>query len=73
MQQRGVRMLLVVDGEGLLAGIVNDAREQKGLEKRETYYCRQGASEHADDPNYTIRAWRGVITYLLRRPEFLYE
>ena len=27
----------------------------------------------ADDPHYTIRAWRGVVTYLLRRPEFLYE
>ena len=26
-----------------------------------------------DDPHYTIRAWRGVVTYLLRRPEFLYE
>ena len=25
------------------------------------------------DPHYTIRAWRGVVTYLLRRPEFLYE
>ena len=25
------------------------------------------------DPNYTIRAWRGVVTYLLRRYEFLYE
>ncbi len=27
----------------------------------------------AADPNYTIRAWQGVVTYLLRRPEFLYE
>jgi hypothetical protein len=25
------------------------------------------------DPHYTIRAWRGVVTYLLRRQEFLYE
>lgn len=26
-----------------------------------------------DDPHYTIRAWRSVVTYLLRRSEFLYE
>ena len=25
------------------------------------------------DPHYTIRAWRSVVTYLLRRQEFLYE
>ncbi len=29
--------------------------------------------EPVADPHYTIRAWRGVVTYLLRRPEFLYE
>lgn len=60
----------------LFADLVETAGEQKGVEKRETYYCRQnrdspGAS--ADDPRYTIRAWRAVVTYLLRRPEFLYE
>jgi len=26
-----------------------------------------------EDPNYTVRAWRAVVTYLLRRHEFLYE
>ena len=56
----------------LFAGVVKDAKEQKGLDKRETYACRQGGAV-TDDPNYTIRAWRAVVTYLLRRHEFLYE
>jgi hypothetical protein len=56
----------------LFAGIVADAKEQKGLEKRENYSCRQGGAV-TEDPSYTIRAWRGVVTYLLRRQEFLYE
>ena len=57
----------------LFAGIVADAKEQKGLEKQEAYACRQGARAATADPHYTIRAWRGVVTYLLRRHEFLYE
>lgn len=57
----------------LFAGIVNDAREHKGLEKREAYHCRHDVPDAPDDPEYTIRAWRGVVTYLLRRHEFLYE
>jgi len=58
----------------LFAAIVADANQQKSFEKRESYYCRQGASEaDTHDPHYTIRAWRGVLTYLLRRQEFLYE
>jgi hypothetical protein len=59
----------------LFAAIVKDAREQKGLDKRESYFCRPGNRDasSANDPHYTIRAWRGVVTYLLRRPEFLYE
>jgi hypothetical protein len=56
----------------LFAGIVDDARNQKGLDKRENYACRQGGAVQ-DDPQYTIRAWRAVVTYLLRRQEFLYE
>jgi hypothetical protein len=55
----------------LFAAIVKDAKEQK-VEKQEAYACRQGGAATAD-PNYTIRAWRGVVTYLLRRHEFLYE
>jgi hypothetical protein len=57
----------------LLAGIVSDAKERKDLDKREAWACRQSTPAPPDDPNYTIRAWRGVVTYLLRRPEFLYE
>jgi hypothetical protein len=58
----------------LFAGIVADAKGLKGIEKRETYTCRRDIpGTGGDDPNYTIRAWRGVVTYLLRRSEFLYE
>jgi hypothetical protein len=57
----------------LFAGIVKDAHEQKGLDKREIYHCGRDIPKAMEDPQYTIRAWRGVITYLLRRQEFLYE
>jgi hypothetical protein len=57
----------------LFAGIVADARQQKGFEKQEAYHCRANVPGAPGDPEYTIRAWRGVLTYLLRRPEFLYE
>jgi hypothetical protein len=61
----------------LFAAIVKDASERKGLDKRENYFCRPGnrdaAQASSEDPHYTIRAWRGVVTYLLRRSEFLYE
>jgi hypothetical protein len=57
----------------LFAGIVADAKRQKNLDTRETWSCRQSTPEPPEDPHYTIRAWRGVVTYLLRRPEFLYE
>jgi hypothetical protein len=61
----------------LFAAIVKDASEQKGIAKQETYFCRPGNKDAPGaaipDPHYTIRAWRGVVTYLLRRQEFLYE
>jgi hypothetical protein len=57
----------------LFADIVNDARERKSFDKQEIYGCRQGGPAPPDDAHYTIRAWRGVVTYLLRRQEFLYE
>jgi hypothetical protein len=61
----------------LFAGIVEDANKQKGIEKQESYYCRPGNADAkgsaVPDPHYTIRAWRAVVTYLLRRQEFLYE
>ena len=58
----------------LFAGIVADARAQKGLDKRENYSLPgQTCPTLLPIPHYTIRAWRGVVTYLLRRHEFLYE
>lgn len=43
---------------------------------QELYTCRgpEGSPYRiSDDPNYTLRAWRAVITYLLRNYDFLYE
>ena len=57
----------------LFAGIVSDAADRKNLEKQESYTCRQGLPAPVPDPDYTVRAWRGVLTYLLRQHEFLYE
>lgn len=57
----------------LFAGIIADAQAAKGVEKVEAYACRANVPDAPADPHYTIRAWRGVLTYLLRRPEFLYE
>ena len=57
----------------LFSGIISDAREQGRFEPRETYYCGGREEFKTDDPHYTHRAWRGVVTYLLRQHEFLYE
>lgn len=59
----------------LFAGIVSDAHALESFDKRESYFCRADGTgeQRVDDPNYTIRAWRGVVTYLLRQQEFLYE
>lgn len=57
----------------LFAGVVSDAKERKGVEKIEAYHCRSNVPDAPKDPDYTIRAWRSVVTYLLRRQEFLYE
>lgn len=57
----------------LFAGIVSDAAGKKGFEKQDIYSCRQNLVQPVPDPNYTVRAWRAVVTYLLRRQEFLYE
>jgi hypothetical protein len=56
----------------LFAAIVADAKKTK-FDKQESYPARQGVTKPPEDPHYTIRAWRGVVTYLLRRGEFLYE
>ena len=57
----------------LFAGVVHDAAEQQGIDKLERWSCRQSSPTPPEDPHYTIRAWRAVVTYLLRRQEFLYE
>jgi hypothetical protein len=57
----------------LFAGVVADARGHKGFDPQEIYAGRQGLASPVPDPQYTVRAWRAVVTYLLRRPEFLYE
>ena len=52
---------------------VSHAAGKKGCEKRTNDDCRQNLVKRVPDPNYTIRVWRAVVTYLLRRQEFLYE
>jgi len=58
----------------LFVGIVKDAEKQK-FDPRESYFCKSGPepSPRDADPHYTLRAWRAVVTYLLRQQEFLYE
>lgn len=55
----------------LFAGIVAEAKRSK-FDARENWSCRQGLERPVADPHYTVRAWRAVVTYLLRRQEFLY-
>ena len=57
----------------LFAGILEDAHERKGIDPLENYACRGDGEQRLPDPNYTVRAWRGVVTYLLRQQSFLYE
>ena len=57
----------------LFTGIIADANAQGRFEPRETYFCGGREEFRTEDPLYTIRAWRGVVTYLLRQHSFLYE
>ena len=57
----------------LFASVVKEAKKRKGIDKRETYHCGRIDGKLVDDPDYTLRAWRAVVTYLLRQKEFLYE
>jgi hypothetical protein len=58
----------------LFTSILSDAAGRKDLDERENYHCRRGLpDENYPDPHYTVRAWRAVMTYLLRQREFLYE
>ena len=56
----------------LFAGIVADAKAAKGIDSLEIYTARANVPNAPVDAHYTIRAG-AVLTYLLRRPEFLYE
>ncbi len=58
---------------GLFAGIIADAEARGGFEKVEMYGCGATQEDRFPDPFFTVRAWRGVVTYLLRQHEFLYE
>jgi hypothetical protein len=57
----------------LFMGIIADAQAQKRYVPRENYFCGGRDEFRVDDPHYTIRAWRGVVTYLLRQHDFLYD
>ncbi len=57
----------------LFAGIVSDAKATQGIEKIGSYSCDRVDGKRLDDLHYTLRAWRGVVTYLLRQHDFLYE
>jgi hypothetical protein len=59
----------------LFADIVADAHAKKGLEPLESYFCKGGNDKvpRPKDPDYGMRAWRAVVTYLLRQDDFLYE
>ena len=57
----------------LFTGILSDANAQGRFEPRESYFCGGREEFRTEDPLNTIRAWRGVVTYLLRQHAFLYE
>ncbi len=57
----------------LFAGIIADAHARKGFEPLDIYHCRDSEEARVPDPLYTFRAWRAVVTYLLRQHDFLYE
>lgn len=58
----------------LFNALVKAAKDKpQGFDKQEIYHARSKVENAPQDPHYTIRAWRGVVTYLLRRHEFLYE
>ncbi len=57
----------------LFVGILREAKIRK-YDPREQYSCQaEPGKKTTMDPYYTIRAWRAVVTYLLRQDDFLYE
>ncbi|MDG2123267.1 MAG: DUF1592 domain-containing protein [Verrucomicrobiales bacterium] len=57
----------------LFKEILTEAKNQPKLETSEIYHCRVNRDQPLPDPHYTLRAWRAVLTYLLRQHQFLYE
>ncbi|MEZ5305469.1 MAG: hypothetical protein R3F11_33230 [Verrucomicrobiales bacterium] len=57
----------------LFTGILADAAKEERFEKIEIYHCGAEREKRFPDPYYTVRAWRAVVTYLLRQHAFLYE
>ena len=57
----------------LFSGIIEDVNAKDKFEKRASYHCGRVDEKRVDDSFYALRAWRGVVTYLLRQHEFLYE
>ncbi len=57
----------------LFTGIISDAREMEGVDSYGSYFCERIDEQRLEDSQYTLRAWRGVVTYLLRQHDFLYE
>ena len=57
----------------LFSAVVAEAGKRKGIDKRDSYHCGRIDGKRVEDPHYTLRGWRAVVTYLLRQPEFLYE
>lgn len=57
----------------LFAGIITDVHAAGGFDKRGSYFCERVEGQYIEDPEYAVRAWRGVVTYLLRQHDFLYE
>lgn len=57
----------------LFDGVLREAKERGKFEAVEIYSCRVAREVPVKDPHYTLRAWRAVVTYLLRQHDFLYE
>jgi hypothetical protein len=57
----------------IFADILAAANSATGIDKRATYFCGRIDDKRVPDPHYTLRAWRAVVTYLLRQQEFVYE
>ena len=57
----------------LFVGILEDAKSNVSISPNESYFCGGREEFRTEDLHYTQRAWRGVVTYLLRQHEFLYE